>query len=159
MILFMATFTALTGYGLGIGLVTLMIYIARYRLPNYAAMITFFSATFVYVICPGSGDPGPPCIRTMRRLPTIGADGFTDATSNVGPAVPASATAADIVIASIPAQKKVRRIIFSLLDGPLRASFGKAKLYPCDFFWPCSPFAPRSAPNPSLSPAAPISAA
>jgi len=40
MILFMATFTALTGYGLGIGLVTLMISIARYRLPNYAAMIT-----------------------------------------------------------------------------------------------------------------------
>jgi putative ABC transport system permease protein len=41
MILFMATFTALTGYGLGVGLVTLMISIARYRLPNYAAMITF----------------------------------------------------------------------------------------------------------------------
>jgi putative ABC transport system permease protein len=41
MILFMATFTALTGYGLGIGLVTLMISIARSRLPNYAAMITF----------------------------------------------------------------------------------------------------------------------
>ena len=41
MILFMAAFTALTGYGLGIGLVTLMIAIARSRLPNYAAMITF----------------------------------------------------------------------------------------------------------------------
>ena len=41
MILFMATCTALTGYGLGIGLVTLMIEIARSRLPNYAAMITF----------------------------------------------------------------------------------------------------------------------
>jgi putative ABC transport system permease protein len=41
MIMFMATFTALTGYGLGIGLVTLMITIARSRLPNYAAMITF----------------------------------------------------------------------------------------------------------------------
>jgi putative ABC transport system permease protein len=41
MILFMATFTALTGFGLGIGLVTLMISIARARLPNYAAMITF----------------------------------------------------------------------------------------------------------------------
>jgi len=34
MILFMATFTALTGCGLGIGLVTLMISIARARLPN-----------------------------------------------------------------------------------------------------------------------------
>ena len=41
MILFMATFTALTGYGLGVGLVTLMISLARARLPNYAAMITF----------------------------------------------------------------------------------------------------------------------
>jgi putative ABC transport system permease protein len=40
MILFMATFTALTGYGLGIGLVTLMISIFKYRMPNYAAMIT-----------------------------------------------------------------------------------------------------------------------
>ena len=41
MILFMATFTALTGFGLGIGLVTLMISITRARLPNYAAIITF----------------------------------------------------------------------------------------------------------------------
>ena len=40
MILFMATFTALTGYGLGIGLVTLMISIAKSRMPNYAATIT-----------------------------------------------------------------------------------------------------------------------
>ncbi len=43
MILFMATFTALTGYGLGVGLVTLMIWIARSWLPNYAAMITFWN--------------------------------------------------------------------------------------------------------------------
>lgn len=43
MILFMATFTALTGYGLGIGLVTLMISIAKSRLPNYAATITFWN--------------------------------------------------------------------------------------------------------------------
>ena len=41
MILFMASFTALTGFGLGIGLVTLMISITRARLPNYAAMITY----------------------------------------------------------------------------------------------------------------------
>jgi hypothetical protein len=34
MILFMATFTALSGYGLGVGLVTLMITTARSRLPN-----------------------------------------------------------------------------------------------------------------------------
>ena len=43
MILFMATFTAMTGYGLGIGLVTLMIAIARTYLPNYAAIITFWN--------------------------------------------------------------------------------------------------------------------
>ena len=41
MILFMAFFTAMIGYGLGIGMVTLMIELARSRLPNYAAMITF----------------------------------------------------------------------------------------------------------------------
>jgi putative ABC transport system permease protein len=41
MILFMATFTALTGFGLGIGLVTLMISISRARLPNYAAIVTY----------------------------------------------------------------------------------------------------------------------
>src|ERR1019366_8845808 len=43
MILFMAFFTALTGYGLGIGLVTLMISIARSQLPNYAAIITWWN--------------------------------------------------------------------------------------------------------------------
>ena len=40
MILFMATITALIGYGLGIGLVTLMITIARTN-PNYASITTF----------------------------------------------------------------------------------------------------------------------
>jgi putative ABC transport system permease protein len=43
MILFMATFTALTGYGLGIGLVTLIISMARLWVPNYAAMITYWN--------------------------------------------------------------------------------------------------------------------
>ena len=43
MILSMVVFTCLTGYGLGIGLVTLMISIARSKLPNYAAMITFWN--------------------------------------------------------------------------------------------------------------------
>ncbi|ALI03237.1 macrolide ABC transporter ATP-binding protein/permease MacB [Pseudomonas sp. FW306-02-F02-AA] len=43
MILFMATFTCLTGYGLGVGLVTLMIFTVRTYLPNYAAMITFWN--------------------------------------------------------------------------------------------------------------------
>ena len=50
MILFMATFTALTGYGLGVGLVTLMIWIARTRLPNYAGMITFGNLGLAFVM-------------------------------------------------------------------------------------------------------------
>jgi putative ABC transport system permease protein len=41
MILFQAAFTSLTGYGLGVGLCALMIWVARLRLPDYAAMITF----------------------------------------------------------------------------------------------------------------------
>lgn len=41
MILFQASFTALTGYGLGIGLTTLLISAAKLRLPGYAALITF----------------------------------------------------------------------------------------------------------------------
>ncbi len=43
MILFMAFFTAMIGYGLGIGLVTAMITVAKYRLPNYAATITYWN--------------------------------------------------------------------------------------------------------------------
>ena len=50
MILFMATFTALTGYGLGVGLVTLMISLARARLPNYAAIITFWNLGLALVM-------------------------------------------------------------------------------------------------------------
>ena len=41
MILFQAGFTALTGYGLGVGICTLMIAAARLRLPDYAATITW----------------------------------------------------------------------------------------------------------------------
>ena len=41
MILFQATFTALTVYGLGVGLCALLIWLARLRLPSYAAMITY----------------------------------------------------------------------------------------------------------------------
>ncbi|AMP00136.1 ftsX-like permease family protein [Collimonas arenae] len=48
MILFMATFTSLTGYGLGIGLVTVVISIARSRIPNYAAMITFWNLELAF---------------------------------------------------------------------------------------------------------------
>jgi putative ABC transport system permease protein len=48
MILFMAAFTALTGYGLGIGLVTLMISLAHSLLPNYAAIITFWNLALAF---------------------------------------------------------------------------------------------------------------
>jgi len=41
MILFQATFTALTGYGLGIGLCTLLIAVAKLRMPSCGAMITY----------------------------------------------------------------------------------------------------------------------
>lgn len=41
MILFQATFTALTGYGLGVGLCALTISLAKLRLPDYAALITY----------------------------------------------------------------------------------------------------------------------
>jgi putative ABC transport system permease protein len=48
MILFQATFTALTGYGLGIGLASLLITIARLRLPSYAARITYGNLGFAF---------------------------------------------------------------------------------------------------------------
>jgi putative ABC transport system permease protein len=50
MILFMALFTAMTGYGLGIGLVTLMIALVRTYLPNYAAIITFWNLGLAFAL-------------------------------------------------------------------------------------------------------------
>jgi putative ABC transport system permease protein len=41
MILFQATLTAFMGYGLGVGLCALLIWVARRRLPSYAAMFTY----------------------------------------------------------------------------------------------------------------------
>ncbi len=41
MILFQVTFTALTGYGLGLGLCTVFVTLAKLRLPSYFAMITY----------------------------------------------------------------------------------------------------------------------
>jgi putative ABC transport system permease protein len=41
MILFQASVTSFTGYGLGIGLSAILIAIAKLRLPNYAAIITY----------------------------------------------------------------------------------------------------------------------
>jgi len=50
MILFQATFTSLTGYGLGIGLASLVIAVARLRLPSYAARISYASLGFAFVM-------------------------------------------------------------------------------------------------------------
>ena len=50
MILFQATFTALTGYGLGIGLCGIMIWVARLRIPDYAATITFWNIGLAFVM-------------------------------------------------------------------------------------------------------------
>jgi putative ABC transport system permease protein len=50
MILFQSTFTALTGYGLGIGLCAGLIALAKARLPDYAAIMTFFSLGLALVM-------------------------------------------------------------------------------------------------------------
>jgi putative ABC transport system permease protein len=50
MILFQAIFTALTGYGLGIGLASLIIAAAKLRLPSYAAQITFGNLGFAFIM-------------------------------------------------------------------------------------------------------------
>ncbi len=43
MILFQAVFTSLTGFGLGVGLVSLVLYLAKLRMPDYAAMIVWWN--------------------------------------------------------------------------------------------------------------------
>lgn len=48
MILFQASFTALTGYGLGVGLATLIITLAKMRLPDYAAQITYMNLALAF---------------------------------------------------------------------------------------------------------------
>jgi putative ABC transport system permease protein len=52
MILFQAAFTALTGYGLGVGLCALLITVAKLRLPSYASTMTYWNlaAAFVMVL-------------------------------------------------------------------------------------------------------------
>lgn len=50
MILFQATFVALTGYGLGVGLCALLIWAARAHLPDYAAMITLLNLSLAFVM-------------------------------------------------------------------------------------------------------------
>jgi putative ABC transport system permease protein len=50
MILFQAGFTALIGYGLGIGLCTMLITLAKLRLPGYAAIVTFTNIGIAFVM-------------------------------------------------------------------------------------------------------------
>jgi len=50
MILFQAGFTALTGYGLGVGLCALLISMAKLRLPDYAATITGWNLALAFVM-------------------------------------------------------------------------------------------------------------
>jgi putative ABC transport system permease protein len=50
MILFQTSFTALTGYGLGIGMCVVLIRLARLRLPDYAALITYWNLGLAFVM-------------------------------------------------------------------------------------------------------------
>jgi len=50
MILFQATFVALTGYGLGVGLCAGLIWLARAHLPDYAAIITPINLVLAFVM-------------------------------------------------------------------------------------------------------------
>jgi putative ABC transport system permease protein len=50
MILFQATFTALVGYGLGVGLCVLIIVLAKIRVPEYSATITFGTLAFAFAM-------------------------------------------------------------------------------------------------------------
>ncbi len=50
MILFQAAFTSMAGYGLGIGLSTLLIGAAKLRLPEYASRITFINLGLAFLL-------------------------------------------------------------------------------------------------------------
>ena len=50
MIMFQASFMALTGYGLGVGLCALMITLAKMRLPDYAAVITYWNLGLAFAM-------------------------------------------------------------------------------------------------------------
>ena len=69
MIVFQATFVALVGYGLGIGLCAASIALVRLRIPDYAAMITFanlvLALAMVIVIAAISGYIG---VRKVLRI-------------------------------------------------------------------------------------------
>ncbi len=49
-IVFQAGFTALVGYGLGVGLSTLLIFVAQLRLPEYASRVTYSNLGLAFVM-------------------------------------------------------------------------------------------------------------
>ena len=69
MIVFQAGFTGLIGYGLGIGLCTCVVGLARLRIPDYASIITFinlgFALSMVLIIAAVSGYIG---VRKVLRI-------------------------------------------------------------------------------------------
>lgn len=50
MILFQALFTALTGYGLGVGLCAALIALVRLRIPDYAAIVTYTNLGLAFIM-------------------------------------------------------------------------------------------------------------
>jgi len=50
MILFQALFTSLTGYGLGVGSSSLLIYAAKLRLPDYAAIVQYWNLSLAFAM-------------------------------------------------------------------------------------------------------------
>jgi putative ABC transport system permease protein len=50
MILFQTTFTSLTGYGLGVGLCSLLIATATLKVPDYTAKITYLNLGFAFIM-------------------------------------------------------------------------------------------------------------
>jgi len=71
MILFQASFTALTGYGLGVGFCVLSICLAKLRLPSYAAMVTFgnLAVAFGMVVVIAVGSSYAAVRRVLRIEP------------------------------------------------------------------------------------------
>ena len=69
MILFQATFVALTGYGLGVGLCALVILLARLYLPDYAAMISYWNLGLAFGITAAVASTVHRVARTRWALP------------------------------------------------------------------------------------------
>jgi putative ABC transport system permease protein len=71
MILFQASFTGLTGYGLGVGACVLLIWLAKVRLPSYATMVTFgnLAISFAMVVVIAAASSYAAIQRVLRIEP------------------------------------------------------------------------------------------